>query len=74
MDSTYSVSSFSGIGVVEAEIGLAFELVGQAEVQTDCLGVSNVQVAVRFRRKARLHLAGKLIGLQILADDVADEV
>ena len=74
MESTYSVSSLLGIGVVEAQVGLAAELGGQAEVEADGLGVADVQIAVRLGRKARVHAALVLVGLQVVEDDVADEI
>ena len=43
-----------GIGVVEAQVGFAAELVGETEVDADGLGVADVQVAVGLGRKARL--------------------
>ena len=46
-----------GVGVVEAEIGLAAEFRGEAEIQADRFGVADVQIAVRLRRKARVHAA-----------------
>ncbi len=45
------------IGVVEAQVGMAVEFVGEAEVQTDRLRVADVQVAVGLGRKAGLHAA-----------------
>ena len=63
-----------GIGVVEAQVGLAAELRRQAEIQADRLGVADVQIAVRLRRKARVHAAAELVGLQVVEDDVADEI
>ena len=56
-----------GIGVVEAQVGEAAELVGQTEVEADGLGVADVQVAVGLRRKARLDDGvAVLLRLQIL--------
>ena len=43
-----------GIGVVEAQVGLAAELVGEAEVEADGLGVADVQIAVGLGWKAGL--------------------
>ncbi len=63
-----------GVGVVEAQVGLAAELRRQAEVEADGLGVADVQVAVGLGRKARVHAAAVLVGLQIVEDDVADEI
>ena len=40
------------VGVVEAQVAVAAELAGDAEVEADRLGVPDVQVAVRFRRES----------------------
>ena len=45
---------FFRIGVVEAQVGLAAELVGETEVDADGLGVADVEVAVGLGRKAGL--------------------
>jgi len=50
------------------------ELLRQAEVEADRLGVANVQIAVGLGRKARVHPAAMLVGLDVGADDVADEI
>ena len=52
---------------------MAAERLRNAEVQADRLGMPDVQVAVRLRRKARDHRIVPT-GLQIRAHDVADEV
>ena len=66
---------FFGIGVVEAEIGLAAEFVGESEVEADGFGVADVQIAVRLRRKARLDdRVAVFFGFQILDHRIADEV
>ena len=62
MESTYSTSSLVGIRVVHAQIADAAELARDAEVQADAFGVADVQVAVRFRRKARVNLRIFLFG------------
>ena len=46
---------FLGIGVVEAQVGLAAELVGETEIEADGLGVADVEIAVGLGWKARLH-------------------
>ena len=74
IESTYSTSSLHGIGVVEAQVALAAELGGEAEVEADRLGVADVQVAVGLGREARVHAAAVLVGLQVFEDDVADEI
>src|SRR5262249_26044038 len=49
------------------------EVARDPEVQADRLGVTDVQVAVRFGGKARTH-RGMLAALQVSDDDLADEV
>jgi hypothetical protein len=44
------------VGVVEAQVADAAVVGGQAEVQADALGVTDVQVAVGLGRKARADL------------------
>ena len=61
------------VGVVHAQIADAAELAGDAEVQADALGVADVQVAVRLRRKAGVDLRIFLLG-DVFGDDVADEI
>ena len=61
------------VGVVEAQVAVAAEFLGDAEIEADRLGVADMQIAVRLRRKARddrLVPAGRQIG----AHDVADEI
>jgi hypothetical protein len=66
---------FFRVGVVEAQVGLAAELVGEAEVDADGLGVADVEVAVGLGGKAGLDLGvAVLFGAHILGDDVAEEV
>ncbi len=62
------------IGVVEAEVAVAAEFVGDAKVETDRLGVPDVQVAVRFRREARDDAAVVLPGGHISGNDLANKV
>ena len=70
---TYSGSSLPGLVSSRRRLQRAAEFGGDAEVQADRLGVADVQVAVGFGREARAH--GRLAaGLDILADDLADEV
>ncbi|MNC35625.1 hypothetical protein D3C75_841140 [compost metagenome] len=61
------------VGVVEAQVALAAEFLGQAEVQADRLGMADVQVAVGLRREAGDDL-GVLAGFQVGLDDRAEEV
>ena len=61
------------VGVVEAQVAAAAELLGDAEIEADRLGVADVEIAVRLGRKAGDHAAVAL-GVEVGLDDVADEV
>ena len=63
-----------GIGVVKAQIAEAAELLGHAEIETDGLGVPEVQIAVGLRREARVHLAAETAGGIVFLNPGADEV
>ena len=65
---------FARIGVVEAEIALAAELLGDAEVQANALGVPDVQIAVGLRGEARLDPAAVFAGAIVFENDLANEV
>ncbi len=62
-----------GIGVVEAQVALAGVFAGDAEIETDGLGVTDVKVAVGLGRKARDDLWIAFFG-DVAGDDVADEI
>jgi len=62
------------IGVVEAQIALPAVIGGDTEIQANRLRMADVQVAVRLRRKPRMHAAVVLAGLEVGVDDFADEV
>ncbi len=61
------------VRVVHAQVAATAELLGNAEVEADRLGVPHVQEAVRLRRKAR-HDRGVPAGIEVGLDDVADEI
>ncbi len=63
-----------GVRVVEAEVALAAEFFGDAEVEADRFRVPDVQVAVGLGRKAGHHFAAVFARLLILGHDAADEV
>ena len=62
------------VGVVEAQVAVAAELAGDAEVEADGLGVADVQVAVRLRREARDDAAAVRARGDVSGDDLANEV
>ncbi len=61
------------IRVVEAQVAVAAELRGDAEVEADRLGVADVQIAVGLRWEARDGCANSPRG-DVGGDDLADEV
>src|ERR1035441_6089562 len=62
------------VRVVEAEVALSSIFAGDAEVQTDRLGMADVKVAVRLGGEARRHAARVLSRASVLVEDLADEV
>src|SRR5262249_834941 len=64
---------FRRIGVVEAQMAAAAELLCDAEIEGDRLGVADMQIAVGLRRKAGHH-RGVAFGSAIRFDDIANEI
>src|SRR5262245_8719258 len=62
------------IRVVKAQVALTPELARDAEVETDRLGVADVQVAIRLGRKARRHPSVPLVGANVLFNDLFNEI
>ena len=73
MESTYSTSSLVGIGVVHAQVANAAEFARDAEIQADRLGMADVEVAIRFGRKARVDFRITLFR-HMRRHDVADKI
>ena len=65
---------FSRIGIIEAQITQTTELAGKTKVETDGLGMPNVEEPVRLRWKSRLDAAVPLTCFQVALDDFPDEV
>ena len=61
-----------GVRVVEAQVALAAVFLRQSEVDADALGVSDMQVAVRFGRETGLY-ARFALGDRLF-DDLFEEV
>src|SRR4051794_32983697 len=61
------------IGVIEAQIAVAAELLRDPEVEADGFGVPDMQIAVRLGGEARHH-AFVTPRRKIIRHDVADEV
>ena len=74
-DGIHILDVFLGrVGVVHAEVADAAELAGDAEIEADGLGVADMEVAVRFGRKARVYSLLKFFRLLILVNDIADKI
>ena len=56
------------VGVVEAQVARSVEVAGQAEIDADGLGVSDVQIAVGLGGKAGMHPAAETAVADILGD------
>ena len=61
------------VGVIEAQVAAPAELSRDAEIQTDRLGVADMEIAVGLGREAGDDGAGAP-GIEIGADDIADEI
>ena len=61
------------IGVVEAQVALTAEFLGDPEIEADRFGVADMEIAVRLGRKSRddLRITPRC---EIGRDDVADEI
>ena len=62
------------VGVIEPQVARAAALCRNTEVQTDRLGVADVQVPVRFRRETGDQPAVVVPGRTVLVDDRANEI
>jgi hypothetical protein len=43
------------VGIVKAEVAVALVLLGNHETETHGLGMSNMDVTIRFRRETSMH-------------------
>ena len=62
------------VGVVHAEIADSTELLRNSEVHGDGFGVSNVKVAIGFRRETRLKATAVFAGSEIIFHDLLDKI
>ena len=62
------------VGVVKAEVDLAAELLGNPEVETDRLGVTDMGKPVGFRGKAGADLAAEPAAGHVVGDLVANKI
>ena len=65
---------FRRIRIVKAQVAEAVVVLGQAEVQANRLGVTDVQVAIRLRWEARVDALRVLAVLEVFFDHVLNEI
>ena len=65
---------FLGVRVVEPQVAGATEFFGNAEVETNGLGVANVQIAVRLWRKPCLDTLAIRTDFVVVTNEVTDEI
>ena len=63
-----------GVRVVEAQVGLPAIFLSNTEVQTDGLGVADMQIAVRLWRESRLYSAIVFPVLNVFFDNLLNEI
>ena len=61
------------VGVFEAQVADTIVLLSHTEVHADSLGVSDVQIAVRLWREARLYASSVLALSEVLLDELLYE-
>ena len=65
---------FGGVGIVKTQIGLAVVIVGDAEIQADRFGMTDMQIPVGFRRKTGIHTPAEASRLIVFVNNLADEI
>ena len=74
LDRVQELLLFPGrIGVVEAQVATAAEFLCDPEIQTDRLGMADMQVAVRLRWESGDHF-GHAPGLNVAMDHLTNKV
>ena len=63
-----------GICVIEAEITQARIFRRHGKVETDGFGMTDMEIAIRLRRKSSVHAPSMLVLFEILSNLVADKV
>jgi len=63
-----------GVRVIETQVGVSTEFVGEPEVEADRLGVADVKVSVRLGWEARLYTSFVLVRLQVFNELIADKI
>ena len=65
---------FGRVGIVKTQVALAAVLFRYAEIDAQRLGVADVQVAVGFGRKARVHFVRDAARGYILIYNIFDKI
>ena len=63
-----------GVGVVESQIAPSAELFGKTEVEGDRLCMTDVEIAVRLRRKPGLNTSTERALVVVASDQLTDEI
>ena len=75
LDRVHVLDVFLGrVGVVESQVAIAAESFRQAEIQTDGLGMSDVQITVRFWRESSMDFAFETARFLVTDDQLLDEI
>ena len=67
------VTLAGGVGIVKAQVEQTAVMLGDGVVDENCLGRTNVQVAVRFRRETGMHHVDLALG-QVGIDNIRQKV
>src|SRR6185503_2470971 len=65
---------FGRVGVVEPQVAKAAKLARHAEIETDRLGVADVEISIWLRWKPRVHTTAMPPCALVLRDDFAHEI
>ena len=64
---------FDRVGIIEAQVALAAKGFGGAKIDADSLGVTDMQITIRFWWETGMHVV-EAAGAQIFFDGISDEV
>ena len=63
-----------GVGIIKTQVGLAAVFLSDTEVQTDGLGMTDMQIAVRFRWKSGIYFRIVFPVLDVFFDNLLNEI
>ena len=64
----------AGIGIIKAQITEPVELSGETEIETDGFRMTDMQIAVRLRRKPRVNPAAVLVLPNVLDNYISNKM